>query len=117
MRLYETFLHPMAIHHAKRHDTPPIFDRKAIHGAEVIGEIQSTTVKLHMTIGAQAEDVAVDIRTTLRTTKSVDVRPFCIIHPTRIDPEWSSTNLADVTMQTLHAFGDGGFSDDTLHRS
>lgn len=115
MRLYETFLHPMTIHHAKRHDTPSIFGRKSIHGAEVIGEVQSTTIKLHVAIRAQTKDVTVDIRTALRTTKGVNVRPFRIIHPTRIYPEWSSTNLTDIAMQTLHAFGYGGFSDDALH--
>ncbi|OKJ12287.1 hypothetical protein AMK20_07665 [Streptomyces sp. TSRI0261] len=84
MRTDETFLHSMAAHHTKRHDTRSRFEREAVHSLEIIGEIQRTTIKLHMTIWAQAENVAIDVRTTLRTTESMNVCPFGVIFPTRI---------------------------------
>ncbi|OKI57419.1 hypothetical protein AMK17_16375 [Streptomyces sp. CB00072] len=84
MRTDETFLHSMTTHHSKRHDARSRFGREAVHSLEIIGEIQGSAIKLHMTVWAQAENVAIDVWATLRTTESMNVCPFGVIFPTRI---------------------------------
>lgn len=86
MRTHETFLHSMTAHHAKRYDTRSRYGRETINRLEVIGEIQSPTVKLHMAIGAEAEDIAVDVRSSLTATESMNVRTLGIILSTGIHP-------------------------------
>lgn len=86
MRMDKTFLHSMIAHHAKRHNARSRFIREAINGVEIIGEVQGSTIKFHVTIGAQAEDITVDVWTTPGAAESMNVRTFSVVRSTRIYP-------------------------------
>lgn len=75
----------------------------AIHNVQVVSDIEGASIEAHMTVGAQAQDIAVDIRASFRTAQSMYVSTFRVALAITSDRDRDTTYLASVVVQPLHS--------------
>lgn len=116
VRSHESLPNAMLLHSPQRGSSRSRPFHIAINNMEIVSQIEGSTVKSHMAVGTQTQDISFDVGASGRAAKRLYVRSLGVALTSRPDCQCQTTHLARVLVPLLDPADDSRVADDAFDR-